>query len=66
MADSRICLGTELTNRVMPAQMSVPENDVSNESVMFQKRSRFWQEAMVNFQPFKNLKNGRSPHLFGL
>jgi hypothetical protein len=35
--------------------MSVQQNDVSNESVMVQKRSRFWQEGMVDFQPVKNL-----------
>ena len=35
--------------------MSVQQNDVSNESVMVQKRSRFWQEGMVDFQTVKNL-----------
>jgi hypothetical protein len=45
----------ELTDCITPTQMSVQENDVSNESVMFQQRSCLWQEALVDFQPVKNL-----------
>jgi hypothetical protein len=49
MADPHIGLAIELTDYVTPTQMSVQEDDVSNDSVMFQNRSCLWQEAMVDF-----------------
>jgi hypothetical protein len=49
-----------LTDRVTPAQISVPETDVNNESRICLKRSHFWQDAMVDFQPVKHLEANKA------